>query len=639
MLFCFSTISLSTYPVYLSNYKSLQQKDVDLFKDLIVINSGETGKFSVLLGNGSGFSFFTNYSLGGEWPIKLVTEDFDKDGVLDLAIPYYKFPNSNKLSIFLGIGGGLFSVAINYSLSYWTCDILSGDFNNDDEIDLAAMTHNGWDATSYVDVLLGNGDGTFNPKITTQCPIHGCEGITSGFFNNDTNLDLAVISAKPSYITPLFGNGAGQFTYNQSYYVGNGNYYLPIITSDFDKDGFSDLACPINTDSTSLDKIVICFNDGYGNFSNNLIAYQAECNPTSLISGDYNEDGFPDLAIGCSGNILVLINNCSGGFINPVFYPRPASGSWGDEIIVDDFNQDNHVDLVITNYISNSISFFEGYGNGTFKPQKEYYSGYLSSGLVSGNFNPKFIGDLNSEGILNWAAIKPGSIINGNFTVENIGHPLSYLNWEIDAFPDWGNWTFMPTDGFNLTPDGGPVIINVSVVVPNIENHVFTGQIKVVNIENSSDYSMIPVLLETGYQREKLFCNGSLIWSDVTPLATITGNFTVENIGAALSNLSWEISEWPNWGVWKFTPSTGSHLTPEDGPVIINVSVKAPLKRNSEFSGQITIVNSENISDYDTIPITLVTPYENHPIFDFLYALMARFPNAFPLLRYLMGFI
>ncbi|MBE3141617.1 MAG: hypothetical protein IMZ53_13660, partial [Thermoplasmata archaeon] len=110
-------------------------------------------------------------------------------------------------------------------------------------------------------------------------------------------------------------------------------------------------------------------------------------------------------------------------------------------------------------------------------------------------------------------------------------------------------------------------------------------------------------------------------------------------VGAALTNLSWAITDWPDWGTWTFTPSEGNHLTPEDGPITINVSVKAPIKRNSEFTGQVTIVNSENSSDFDTIPVSLGTPY--YPVhsilFDILQALMERFPHAFPILRLLLN--
>jgi hypothetical protein len=247
--------------------------------------------------------------------------------------------------------------------------------------------------------------------------------------------------------------------------------------------------------------------------------------------------------------------------------------------------------------------------------------------------------DLSCGGELQWTNATPNEIVTDSFTVSNIGEADSHLDWAIAEWPSWGTWTFSLLDGNNLKPEDGPVTITVSVEAPNQENHLFTGEIKVVNIENSSDYDTIPISLETGIKiHEKLFCNGSLIWVDVKPGATIFGSFTVENIGAALSNLSWEITEWPDWGTWTFTPSQGPLLTPEDGPITINVSVKAPVKRNSEFSGQIKVVNSENSSDYDIISVSLATPYQVHfTILEVLQGLIERFPHAFPLLRFLLN--
>jgi hypothetical protein len=246
--------------------------------------------------------------------------------------------------------------------------------------------------------------------------------------------------------------------------------------------------------------------------------------------------------------------------------------------------------------------------------------------------------DLYCSGSLQWTNVTPNEIVTDSFTVSNIGESGSHLDWAIAEWPSWGTWTFSPSDGNNLKPEDGPVTITVRVEVPNQENHLFTGEVKVVNIENSSDYDTILISLETGYKiHEKLFCNGSLIWVDVKPGATIFGSFTVENIGAALSNLSWEITEWPDWGTWTFTPSGGTLLTPEDGPITINVSVTAPIKRNSEFSGQVKVVNSENSSDYDTISVSLATPYQVYfTILNVLHALMERFPHAFPVLRFIL---
>ena len=106
-----------------------------------------------------------------------------------------------------------------------------------------------------------------------------------------------------------------------------------------------------------------------------------------------------------------------------------------------------------------------------------------------------------------------------------------------------------------------------------------------------------------------LYCNSNnLNWTNIEPASTVTGSFTVENIGTPLSYLDWEITNWPSWGVWTFTPSDGNRLKPEDGIVTVQLSVKAPNITNNRYSGQITIINKEDDSDYCTIDASLATP-------------------------------
>jgi parallel beta-helix repeat protein len=105
-----------------------------------------------------------------------------------------------------------------------------------------------------------------------------------------------------------------------------------------------------------------------------------------------------------------------------------------------------------------------------------------------------------------------------------------------------------------------------------------------------------------------LNCDGSLSWTNVQPGETVTGSFTVENIGEPNSELDWEIIEWPNWGNWNFTPMSGDDLTPEDGSVTVQVTVEAPNEQNQEFTGELKVVNSNNPGDYEIIPAYLKTP-------------------------------
>ena len=73
-----------------------------------------------------------------------------------------------------------------------------------------------------------------------------------------------------------------------------------------------------------------------------------------------------------------------------------------------------------------------------------------------------------------------------SFTIENVGAPGSNIDWEIIVWPDWGEWSFDPSSGTDLTPEGGPQTINVSVIVPDKNNKHFSGYVKVVDIDKQN---------------------------------------------------------------------------------------------------------------------------------------------------------
>lgn len=134
-----------------------------------------------------------------------------------------------------------------------------------------------------------------------------------------------------------------------------------------------------------------------------------------------------------------------------------------------------------------------------------------------------------------------------------------------------------------------------------------------------------------------LDCDGSLSWTKIKPKTTVVGNFTISNTGDPLTQLSWTIDEWPSWGTWTFTPSNGAGLTPEDGPLTVQVQVIAPAEKNTWFNGTVKIVNTENPNDVEEITVSLKTPTQyqvvHSHLLDFLRGLIQRFPVLSNLMR------
>ena len=125
---------------------------------------------------------------------------------------------------------------------------------------------------------------------------------------------------------------------------------------------------------------------------------------------------------------------------------------------------------------------------------------YSTSIIVQNNKTepePDKIPDLECYGSLSWANVRPKSPVSGEFVIENMGDPESLLSWQIEKNPEWGDWAFNPNYGIDLSPEDGALKVNVTVVAPEENNNEFDGEVKVVNMDNISDYYIIPVSLST----------------------------------------------------------------------------------------------------------------------------------------------
>lgn len=161
----------------------------------------------------------------------------------------------------------------------------------------------------------------------------------------------------------------------------------------------------------------------------------------------------------------------------------------GHNLVIDGYNEDGYYHLNFG---------WGGSYDGWYKlPEELPYELTVLEGVIVDIIDDNDDSDLHGEGVLFWPDIKPGSTVEDSFRIENVGDPGSEIDWEIIVWPDWGDWTFDPISGEDLTSGAGPLTIDVSVDVPNRRNKDYNGYVKVIDIDNSVNSCIIHVSLST----------------------------------------------------------------------------------------------------------------------------------------------
>ena len=222
-------------------------------------------------------------------PIQMVAADFNRDGNQDLAMTCEKLTDgvpSFSLVVLLGKGAQLEQPLPNGS-SY----LAVGDFNSDGIPDLV---------TSYDGLLLGKGDGTF--KATAALDEFADEIPIVADFNGDGKADVAFAS-QPD-VTVFLGNGDGNFQPALTTTADIQGYVLAL--GDFNGDGIPDLA----TITDAPNGVNMLLGKGDGTFViPPIIPTPPFCGyPTIVAVGDVNGDGLPDLTIaGACSPLQILL--------------------------------------------------------------------------------------------------------------------------------------------------------------------------------------------------------------------------------------------------------------------------------------------------------------------------------------------
>ena len=166
-----------------------------------------------------------------------VAGDFNRDGKLDLAVADYF---SGQIFVLLGNGDGTFQPAVSYGVNSNPIFIRTADLDGDGNLDLVVGD---WFGPS-ISVLLGVGDGTFQPVQNYTAGNRGSD-VAIADFNNDGKLDLIATSQADNNLYFLAGVGDGTFLPAQAIPVGLRS--ITVGAGDFNADGKMDLAIASNT--------------------------------------------------------------------------------------------------------------------------------------------------------------------------------------------------------------------------------------------------------------------------------------------------------------------------------------------------------------------------------------------------------
>jgi hypothetical protein len=365
--------------------------------DLVLTGpSIENGNVSVavLLGNGDGtFQSPAQYGIPANSTYVTIA-DFNGDGKFDLAVAadpgchFFSCSTPGVVSILLGFGDGTFVGGTNYSIPFTDVgSVVAADFNGDGKPDLAGLG-------SHLGILLGNGDGTFQPAVVTNSLTQFTSiAMATGDFNGDGKADLVVIPSNcmtpptclPGNALVLIGNGDGTFQSPVAYMVG----LQPrgVVVGDFNGDGKPDIAVG-NTESGTVS---ILINHGDGTFQSH-VDYAVGSNPGSTAIGSFRGNGTVDLAVVTTQTVSILLDNSNGIFTSGISLTTPPQAivsSTPQAIVAGDFNEDGKLDLAVTTETSDQLFIFLGNGDGTFQTPVGYPDG-LNFGVPSvGNFNGK----------------------------------------------------------------------------------------------------------------------------------------------------------------------------------------------------------------------------------------------------------
>jgi len=322
---------------------------------------------------GLSFAPAVTYDTAGIIPSSVALADVNGDGKPDLIVAQ----TAGTVAVLLGNGDGTFQKAVTYNTlgGYYPLSVAVADVNADGKPDIIIANYCSYsDCFQFgsVDVLLGNGDGTFRRAVTYDTGGDGPLSVAVADVNGDGKPDIIVSNSCSNEenctngsVDVLLGNGDGTFqkavTFNTS-----GYHPTSVAVADVNGDGKPDIIVANQCKDEfcyTLGVVAVLLGNGDGTFQKAVTYVTGTYTSTSVVVADVNGDGKPDIILAGedpagNGVVTVRLGNGNGAFQKPVTY---NSGGYFifffHTLAVGDVNGDGKPDIVVSNACGNDHDY------------------------------------------------------------------------------------------------------------------------------------------------------------------------------------------------------------------------------------------------------------------------------------------